>query len=399
MRRSRLPFSLAALCAALALVMNGPWAGHAAESPRATYAEVDAALHVAEGVLARHPVDRLGGISILDGSILDIALTGPADRLDTALRNAVPGHVLRLRSVKRPYAELLRLTSRSAADQAALTARGISLTSFGPDPATNTVSVGLDGDDPAGREALTREYGDALTFRTERRGVLASRAYDSPPWNGGDHIVDSGRDEGCTSGPPVRSANGVEYFVTAAHCYALNELVHNSINTPNASNYMGYVAWRDGRTSNSTDSALVRADVSTLDWRSTYAAHQVSFAGHDYVGELVCTSGAYNAPKYGGELCGVRITDVDRCFVTLGLQTCGVTFAAKSGWTVARVGDSGGPVYNSVGGNLNVRGMIHALNNSYVCPDGFACANEVVYVQISHILSFWNVSLNTWSGG
>lgn len=375
----------------------------AASFERPTYVEAEHALRAVEAILAHHPGDRDGGIAIVDGSTVDVALVGAADGLETALRQAVPSRVLRLRTVRRPYSELLALTKRIAADQPALAARGVSMTSWGPDPATNTVSVGMDRTDLDAQALLRREYGeDLLTFRTEPPMTpYVGRAYDYAPWNGGDYIMGlnaAWQWSGCTSGPPVRSVNGVEYFITAAHCYPLGRNVYNTT-SPGPSNHMGHVAWRDARTSNSTDTALVRADVSTLNWRSTSAEHQVSFSGRDYVGEQVCTSGAYNSPRYGGDVCGVVVTDVDRCSGSQP-QVCGATFAQKSGWTVAREGDSGGPVYNVVsGGNLNVRGTIAGGRFPYLCPDGTVCSNDVVYVQISHTLDYWNVSLNTLGGG
>jgi len=369
--------------------------------PAAGYADAQAGLRAAESVLARQSADRWGGTRIVEGSIVEVSLTGAPDRLEDSLRQAVPAQVLRLRTVRRKYAELERLTARLAADQHSLGARGISLTSFGPDPATNTVSVGMERDDPAARAVLSSEYGaDALTFRTESRVTPYSREDDYAPWNGGDYIL-SPNSGGCTSGPGVKSVNGVEYFLTAAHCYALGASVFNSTYSTSESNYMGYVAWRDARTTNSTDTELVRADVSGLNWRSSTAARQASYAPRDYIGERVCTSGAYNSPKYGGELCGVVITDVDRCYTGPSSQVCGATFAERSGTTVARQGDSGGPVYDVLSnGTLNVRGTIKGGRFGYTCPDGTSvCSNDVVYVHIRHILAYWNVTLVTTGSG
>ena len=371
----------------------------APDAPATAYADAQAGLRAAEALLARHPTDRLGGLRIVDGATVEVSLTGAPDRLEAALRQAVPPHVLRLRVVRRTYAELERLTARLAADQRSLEARRISLTSFGPDPATNTVSVGMERDDPAARAALESAYGaDVLTFRTEPRVTQYSREDDYAPWNGGDYILGT-NGHGCTSGPGVKSVNGVEYFITAAHCYPVGEKVFNSTYSTAESNYMGTVAWRDARTSNSTDTALVRAPVSGLNWRSSTAARQVSYAPRDYVGERVCTSGAYNSPKYGGELCGVVVTDADRCYASSALQVCGATFAERSGTTVAREGDSGGPVYDVLGnGTLNVRGTIQNGRFKYVCPDGTFCSNDVVYVHIRHTLALWDVTLKTGTG-
>lgn len=126
----------------------------------------------------------------------------------------------------------------------------------------------------------------------------------------------------------------------------------------------------------------------------------MSYSGRDYVGEQICSSGAYNAPRYGGDLCGIPIQDADRCvnyyddFGNLLLRPCGQTIAGVSGQIVGRTGDSGSPVYNPITNGLNVRGMFDGVLNAYDCPSGGQlCGNSFAYTQISHILSYHGVSL------
>jgi hypothetical protein len=125
--------------------------------------------------------------------------------------------------------------------------------------------------------------------------------------------------------------------------------------------------------------AGVEGAIYTGPWTSSAGA-RVAGAGADFVGNIVCTSGASS-----GEHCGVRVRAVDQ-FVNIGYVVGPETYAAlPAGRCAAAPGDSGGPVYSyRPSGRVEARGTISAGVTGGATCDGQSTvgSSEVWYAPL-----------------
>lgn len=304
------------------------------------------------------------------------------------------------------WAEMLSIRDYVTENIGSLGNFGNITSSWGPDAGSNTVEVSVSALNPAQiAHFAALGYGpDRVSFQVDAaagRSAPATRRADGPPFYSGNLVYGpDGPDGGsCTTGPLIANrGTGEQFQLTAAHCFPNNTEVRNG------ELVVGRVAFRDDRTRNSLDVELIRGGAyQARVWRDpgTIVGPQVGFARAEAEGELVCTSGAFN--NGGQEVCSVMIVDVDRCLQydeEFNLQVCGVNFAQRRGAVVHVPGDSGSSVYSpNASGGLLVRGTLSGGRFGNPCIQGGrrmdVCYNDVVYIRMTHILTFYSAGLVT----
>jgi hypothetical protein len=217
----------------------------------------------------------------------------------------------------------------------------------------------------------------------------------------------------CTGAFPV-TKGGVEYMLTAAHCFLswgvglpiYNGYVRQDTNNVFGSQAeVGVVRLENQKSSSiaNDDSALIQSSEDYASfagpWNSTYG---LGLAGviQNHVGDKVCTSGAFE-----GNVCGdLTVRSVSQTYTFDGNLTKNVTYATSaSGTQVAGEGDSGGPVYNfvtnSTGLQLQARGVMDAISGGSSCnnePTGEldrSCAPNIYYIGLNSLLNDWGATL------
>jgi hypothetical protein len=178
-----------------------------------------------------HP--HFAGIQITPAG-LEISLSGAATAAEQALAQdsavqtaafaawkvpAGQGQVpVVFRPVPNSWATLNSLTGTLNADAASWAAKGVQLSSWGPDVSSNSVVVHLESYSDAAAAALTSKYGSAISVAKDSQDAVgAGRIADSAPWYGGDAISLSSL---CTSWFSTISAGGAAVSPTAGHCGA-----------------------------------------------------------------------------------------------------------------------------------------------------------------------------------
>jgi hypothetical protein len=153
---------------------------------------------------------------------LEVSLATPSEGVLARQVQQLAGRVpTSVRWVARTERQLLELTSRISGDESRWNAQGIRLGSWGPDYATNSVSVQFAARPAAGALAAFRAaYGQSVTVRPELASVArrSSRTDDRTPFVGGDRAVDHTRNASCTSGFNLKRPDGTTWLTTAGHC-------------------------------------------------------------------------------------------------------------------------------------------------------------------------------------
>jgi hypothetical protein len=226
--------------------------------------------------------------------------------------------------------------------------------------------------------------------------ATANRVDDYAPWNGGDNITSNGI--GCTSGAGV-NYQGIQYMITAAHCYLPGWHVYNEfagVSRPN--NLMGTEASRDVR-NGGDDTALVRMPVEGHVWTGIVG----QAVPKPVAGDATNPNGdtVYNEGAYSGQVAATVVNNYAGC-ITLGGYTglsgqrteCNLV-EATSGGIANQEGDSGGPVIRYIGGNLMITGIVSAAGGSSIpcqyntqyeaSPN--SCYHVLYYTAMDEILS------------
>jgi hypothetical protein len=195
------------------------------ESPAAAIADV-----VQRVALARYSGVYAGEVLVDHGSRVVVYLTRPGRAAEAVITAGVQRGVVRFARAPRSLAFLNRLHKRVTADQPRLGRRGINLVRWGPDFITGRENITVQHLTAAKKAVLDGLFGAAnLTLSTTTNsvaGIAVSRSHDSPPWNGGDYIINDPATGICTSGFGAHSGS-TEYLITAGHCFGVNELVVN----------------------------------------------------------------------------------------------------------------------------------------------------------------------------
>lgn len=250
---------------------------------------------------------------------------------------------------------------------ASLVAAGVRFSTIGPRTDGTGLTLTLPDTDTA--QATTAR---AIVARSNVPVVISTggalqfdgRIDDIAPFFGGDFMQSNSAD--CTTGFAVQNSRAEQFLLTAAHCSP------TGIDTwsTGAGLTIGSVAGWSG----SDDAMIISTSSLGTIWTGTGIAdpaHQtatsVNGAGDPTVGEVDCASGAFS-----GEVCGDKVVAVGQsiqicessCVVVDNIaQAEQIQHLATSG-----SGDSGGPVFQVIGGDANARGTITAHDSTTDVP-------------------------------
>lgn len=289
------------------------------------------------------------------------------------------------------------------------------MTDWGPDPVTNSLHVGLIHPSKAAEVAIRAAVGIPVTFTTERSypQFAATRLNDTAGYNGGDFMAD-GLGVGCTTGPPVVNSSGNQYILSVAHCFS-NTRLDNEYNDDFADSkncLIIHCTWL-GESSHINDSpgyddALMSGagvTYSDLDWQNSspynppgtlngYTNPQETETT-SIVGELVCPSGAYE-----GMVCNTEVLYVlESASIpgAVGSPLINMDRAQNTSTIPVGGGDSGGPVFTTPSGHLNIEGVIEAHGDAIACKTytqrGNDCSCTIYYFDFAAQAGLWGVSL------
>jgi hypothetical protein len=259
--------------------------------------------------------------------------------------------------------ELMAETARLAADKRVL--------SVGPEADGSGLTIAVT---EAGRQAIRSRAGAfgasaiPLFVRTESAPQPLSRQNDFSPYVGGARYTTTG---GCSTGFAV-ALSGVSHILSAGHCGSNGQLATDG--GGGVADQMGTI-FNDN---NVRDTLMIN----TRSFGHIYvgpfngsATLNVSGAQSDFVGNLVCTSGART-----GEHCGLRVTHVNTSDEGFSPLTRAIH---PSGGCAAARGDSGGPVVISSASGLLARGTISTGRpgtGNVICPNApVADSSNVVF--------------------
>jgi hypothetical protein len=265
--------------------------------------------------------------------------------------------------------ELLAETERLAADP--------QVRSVGPEVDGSGLRINVT---EAGQQAIQSGTGilgsTKVPLHVESDGAPAPllRQNDISPYWGGARYTTPSAPGGCSTGFAVLWA-GLDHMVSAGHCGNNGEIAVDGGGNPavdTMGNVFNDIPGRDTLMINTPS----QGNAYIGPWNSNTGMDVVG-AAPDFVGNLVCTSGARS-----GEHCGIPVTHVnqwDAGFFPL-------TRAAFSTFTCAAAGgDSGGGVYHYSGNGLIGRGTISTgRRGTASCPNApvFESSNVVYYAPL-----------------
>ncbi|MFB7513833.1 S1 family peptidase [Streptomyces sp. NPDC056144] len=228
--------------------------------------------------------------------------------------------------------------------------------------------------------------------------ALFSRTNDAPPWKGG--IRTSNNDGLCSTGFAVL-AGSTGKLLSASHCdftgnLAVRDGAGQTIAPGSAS--VAVIESIDSMLIDPSDSPATTPSV----FRGGYASTTTSLVkgwASNWPGDPVCSSGATT-----GEHCGTVYDDSDVYVNEHGVRIGVIQVAAPAGQIMGGHGDSGGPMFKTVTGGVQARGIlisadINAGPMTNACgtvnPDAYnvGCSRWINYVPISTVLNTWGVSL------
>lgn len=230
----------------------------------------------------------------------------------------------------------------------------------------------------------------AITYvsSAETPGDLAGTRYnDTNPWKGGARTVQGS--SACSTGFSVL-AGSYGRLVSANHCDPPADLsVYDGAGQLIApgSAVSGYASI-DSQLIDPSASPATTPQIYTGAWSSGTTSTVKNWASN-WTGQTVCTGGATT-----GSHCGTITNDA----VTLPGLTGSWYIEVSSSSALAGNGDSGGPVYATVSGGVQARGIILRGDAAVACgaynPDVLpTCYQNVYYAPISVVLNTWGVSL------
>jgi hypothetical protein len=295
--------------------------------------------------------------------------------LVAATRATVPVSVLPAAYTERELA---------AASARMLAKAGTRITSVGPRADGAGLLVGTQN----GLAAAASYAGVPVTVQTGVAASPATRWNDSPAWWGGGAWVNATLGGGCSTGFAVFHA-GLARMLSAAHCANLGNLA-----TDPTGQTIGTVV---ADTTGSDTLVINGSSAGRVFNNSTNAAggvvteftNPVAGSQRSFVGNFVCTSGAYS-----GTRCSIQVVARDLCITVRGVGTvCGQVQAENTTRTNAiGQGDSGGPVEIVNAANpsqvfaTGTNTAIDDINTAVACtgyvPTGRTCAWRMYFEDI-----------------
>lgn len=283
-----------------------------------------------------------------------------------------------MREVRYSLAQLEQATNTLASDQEQLAVDGIQLGEWGPDVESNRVEVSLRRPAQNAQRILDQRYGSGMIVVSPTPAPAAiryDRFSDSPPFYGGDRITSGG--VLCTSGPSMRDGSGHTYALTAGHC--------GSVGTVWSTHGIRFgTETKRSFSNNGLDTAAIATSAGPYVWRNGGSTARQSGEAYPLVGGSVCADGSVS-----GEVCGVKIQNVDICVKFAdGITTCHLDQGFRGSINVAQSGDSGGPVYDSP----TSTGLVYIAGT---IVGGFNSNQGVWYQEIDRIDSAFGLGVLT----
>jgi hypothetical protein len=353
-----------------------------------------------------------GGVSMNTSTdVVTIYVTkAPSSRmLATAAADAAAGHV-RYKIVKYTMTRLLSGQTSLTDSVQKLASEGIDITDWGPDPVTNTLHVGLIHPTSAAEASVSSIAGVPVTFTAEDSYPVktATRINDTSAYNGGDFMEDV--NGGCTTGIPVVKGSS-QYYLSVGHCfdYVTGDKKYNDDTLDSRGchitgcAYLGESSHVDNNPGYD-DALMSGVSYSDLDWENStpynppgtlngFTNPQQSYST-SVVGELVCPSGAYE-----GLVCNTKVLFVKEDANFGGGILHNIDRAQNTSAIPVGSGDSGGPVFTTPSGHLNIEGIIEARGDPIPCKTyagrGSACSSTIYYFDFATQAAVWGVTLKT----
>lgn len=270
------------------------------------------------------------------------------------------------------------------------------LSSYGIDPATNRVDVGVTELTGEVASAVRAEFGDAVSLHVEERPQRTSgRFNDSSPFYGGirfgNQVIGA-----CSYGFSVTNAFGARYALTAGHCGPVGMTYAAMTSSGGAQGVgEGYAHFGTMQFRRLSEGDVDAGLVSDVDYGGRMWAHSNLYDNSGYSlpvhssanscqGCTIMVNGSFTGLKAAlltgpGNRCN-RFDD--------GITSCGLQLITPtSGGSVCQGGDSGGPVfaYDGQGGVIAV-GIITGSGTS---------AGTCYYTQVPTILNVWTSTITT----
>ncbi len=310
------------------------------------------------------------GVSTNDPASIDILViylttTDSNVQSEFAKASGVPDSKLRFAVGSRTETGFAERNIQFARDRETLLSSGIDLRGWGVG-AGHLPEVYVRATDE-GIATLTERYGKDIGFIRDWDESMfqnmGSRIDDNSQWYGGDFLDIAGAGVGATIG------------------------------------YIGSQSYNP----NGYDAALIVADGSRGIWTVSSAAPSgvitVQAVLDPWDGAPACTSGAYE-----GEWCNWRFSGSPTCFPWPSSPTgqwCNLQKMINPSMQAVGPGDSGGPVYASIGGTVYGFAIIKGANSSVVCSNWSVqfqntrkCENTGYVNRLSGIMSQWNLELD-----
>jgi hypothetical protein len=329
--------------------------------------------------------DQYVGLSTQSGDAVTIHVVSGDPYQDTKVAGAaraVTAAGIRVTVAKAAHS-LSQLNRIDAAipQSAPFAALGGGLVRWGPDPASDSVLVGVTRVTPRLLADVRSRYGDTVRVEQASAATAVSGRFTDTPWfYGGDRItVGNGY---CTSGFTMTNLYGTHYAITAGHCWATGTEV-----TTNGQEF-GVVDFRRWGSDNYDNELIGGVGYSGRMWIggvNTSTSIGVSGAANSCTGCQVYFNGSVTgqslATLVGSPFCGTIYDGGTNSYYT----ACGLQDAVGSN-PICNPGDSGGPVFAYDGaGRVTAVGIITASVNSKNCW----------YTQLPPILSSWEATITT----
>jgi hypothetical protein len=292
---------------------------------------------------------------------------------------AASGVKIHVRWVKNSLATLEGVTQAISKDQRYWSARGWTLSSWGPDYEKNLVSVSFTK--PASQSvqlSVAARYG-GMAFVAPPVPIASrfSRGNDGSPFYGGDDVRRDSNGGHCTTGFSLKKSS-LPWISTAGHCgggpgsgsQPKNTSHNGSFSDYN--HYMGSIYAR-GFLDRGLDWEVLTGDGYEAIWagrkgQTPFLRNTTSVSTQEPKNGKICISGAVSL-----EVCGVTIYDgIERCIYFGDVTTCHI-IVTTSATQPCGYGDSGAPVYTAINGNYEAeaRGMVvggaYDIVSKYIC--------------------------------
>ncbi|MGC0423478.1 trypsin-like serine protease [Embleya sp. AB8] len=207
------------------------------------------------------------------------------------------------------------------------------------------------GGQSATGEGVPVAFTPGVAFRPQ------SRFQDTSPFHAGAYIRSSSA--ACTSGAPaVSTRDGVQWLVTAAHCFDLNQ----EVRTGNDATRVGTVAHKAPQ----WDAAFIQASTSARVWDGYWNTpeytRRLTAAAWNSNGDVLCQLGWSSHV-----VCDLRVENAEYWYRLNGWPDLikGVLVRQGGGFPSSASGDSGGPVIALVGEpDRQMRGIWSGADNT-----------------------------------